>query len=193
MPAPPIATVREAFGENFFYMIYYQEPGVAEAELNPNVRAVLTRVMVSPDTPRHPPKITDPRASAGGLLDRLAVPRERPPWLSKEDLDHLVTEYERTGFRGGLNYYRNIDRSWELTPQLADARVQVPALFIGGEKDPVLLGRDVTSTEDPMHVVAPKLTAVHLLPGTGHWVHLERPAKVNGLLIAFLKGSVGKP
>lgn len=192
LPAPPIAMLRQMYGENFFYMIYFQEPGVAETELDPNVRALMTRVLVSPDTPRDPPIITDPKSSAGGVLGRYGVPHAQPKWLTQADLDYFVAQFERTGFRGGLNYYRNIDRSWELTPQFSTATVQAPTLFFAGDQDPVLAGRDRGTLETAMRQVAPQLTGIHYLPNTGHWVQQERPRETNTLLIEFLKSLVDK-
>jgi len=184
---PPLDRLRRSFGDNFFYMLYFQEPGVAEAELDPDPRAVLTRFLASPGAPRDAPAISDPKASAGGLLGRFGVPKQRPIWLTGEDLDYYVAEFTRTGFRGGLNYYRNLDRSWELTPQLKDATIEVPTMFIAGEKDLVIRGRDRESLESSMLQVAPRLT-LHLIPEAGHWIQQERADEVNGMILDFLGG-----
>ncbi|MEE9132945.1 MAG: alpha/beta hydrolase [Gemmatimonadota bacterium] len=184
---PPLPRLRRLYGENFFYMLYFQEPGVAEAELDADPRGLLSRFFTAPDTPREPPRITDPRANAGGLIGRLGAPRELPPWLSQEDLDYYVAEFTRSGFRGGLNYYRNLDRNWELTPQLEGARITVPTLFIAGERDPVIGGRDKAGLERPMRLVAPDLRGVKLIAGAGHWIQQERADEINGLLIQFLQ------
>lgn len=182
----PLARMRAAYGENFFYMLYFQEPGVAEAELDADPEGLLRRLLSSAGIPREAPTIVDPQASAGGLLGRIGLPRELPPWLTQQDLDYYVAEFERTGFRGGLNYYRNLDRSWELTPQLADATIPVPTLFIAGAQDIVLAGRGKDQIEPPMRAVAPELRGVHLLPGAGHWIQQERAEEVNALLVGFL-------
>jgi pimeloyl-ACP methyl ester carboxylesterase len=185
--AAPSSLLRERFGENFYYMLYFQSPGVAEAEFDPNPRAILERIYTSPDTPREPPEVTDPRASAGGWVRRLGRPKQLPPWLRAEDLDYYVQEFTRTGFRGGLNYYRNLDRNWGLTAQLADGQVHQPALFIGGEKDQVLAGRTAADLEALMRPIVPALRKVEVLPGAGHWVQQERADQVNDLLLQFLK------
>ncbi len=182
--------LRESYGENFFYMLYFQEPGVAEAELDPDPRALLERFLSSPGIPREPPTITDPKASAGGLLGRIGLPEERAPWLSAGDLDYYVAELTRTGFRGGLNYYRNLGRNWELTPRLKGAEIRIPTLFLAGERDVVLAGRTREQIEPPMRAVAPDLRGVHLLPGAGHWIQQERADEVNALMVGFLQGVV---
>ena len=186
-PEPFLERMRKKYGENFFYMLYFQQPGVAEAELEADPRALLTRLFTSPDTPREPPEITDPKAAAGGFIGRLGAPTELPPWLSEKDLDYYVSELTRTGFSGGLNYYRNIGRNRELTPQLADAQVAVPALFIAGDKDLVIGGLDRAALEELMRPVVPELRGLHLLSGAGHWIQQERAEEVNALLIDFLR------
>lgn len=184
---PPLQRLRRNFGDNFFYMLYFQEPGVAEAELDPDPRALLRRFYASPGAARDAPTITSQKASAGGLLGRIGVPHRIPEWLVEADLDYYVAEFTRTGFRGGLNYYRNLDRSWELTPQLEGATIDIPTLFIAGEKDIVIRGRDRTGLEASMSQVAPELT-VHLIPDAGHWIQQERAGEVNGLILDFLQG-----
>ena len=119
------------------------------------------------------------RSSSTGFRN----PAELPKWLTQHDLDFFVAEFERTGFRGGLNWYRNMDRNWELTPQLADAKVSQPALFITGDRDPVM---SFTSAE-AMTPYVPNLTSLSI-PGVGHWTQQEAPDSVNEALIAFLKG-----
>ena len=93
-------------------------------------------------------------------------------------------EFERTGFRGGLNRYRNMDRDWEELPQLAGAKIQQPSLFIAGERDPVIAFTSI----DAMKENVPNLRNVVMLPGCGHWTQQERPTEVNAALIEFLKG-----
>ena len=119
------------------------------------------------------------------LLDTYPVPGKLPPWLSENDLSTFVHEFQRTGFRGGLNWYRNMDRNWRFTPFLAGARLAQPTLFLAGEADPVLemYRKPVESLEQNV----PRLKGKHILPGAGHWVNQERPEEVNRLLLSFLK------
>lgn len=189
----PLASMRQRFGDNFYYMLYFQEldeqgRGVAEAEFDPAPRAILSRLYASPGTPRNPPAVTDPLRSAGGWIPRLGEPTELPPWLSAADLDYYVTQFEHTGFRGGINYYRNIGRNWELTPQLAGAKVKQPALFLAGERDVVIRGATQEQLEATIGPVAEDLRGVHVVPGVGHWIQQEAPEEVNRLLLDFLGG-----
>ena len=190
--SPPLPQLRQNFGENFFYMLYFQEPGVADAELGADPRGLLTRFLASPGAAREPARITDPKTSAGGLIGRIGAPLDLPSWLSREDLDYYVAQFTRTGFSGGLNYYRNLDRNWELTPQLEGAVIEVPTLFIAGEKDIVLRGRDAATLEGPMRLVAGDLRGIRLIPDAGHWIQQERADEVNAMLVDFLR-EVNKP
>ncbi len=185
-PADPMAAMRARTGDNFFYMVYHNEPGgVAEAEYDSDPRGFLSRIYQSPDSPREPPEVTDPRRSAGGWIPRLGAPEGLPDWLAPEDLDYYVSQFEKAGFRGGVNYYRNFTRSWELTADL-DQTVQVPALFIAGDKDMVIGGASETQLRGMMASTVPQLTDVVLIPGIGHWVQQEAPAETNEALLAFL-------
>ena len=169
-----------------FYQLYFQQPGLAEKELDGNPREFLSRVYASPSTPREPPVVTDPSASAGGWTVRLGKPTAPVPWLSQADLDYYVAEFQRAGFRGGLNYYRNFDRNWETTAQLADVQILVPALFLAGEKDLVIGGATKEQLAASMSKRVKDLRNVEIYPGTGHWVQQERADEVNKAVIAFL-------
>jgi pimeloyl-ACP methyl ester carboxylesterase len=115
----------------------------------------------------------------------VATSPKMPPWLTEQDLDFLEAEYQRSGFTGGLNYYRNMDRNWALTPFLDGARIMQPTLFIGGDRDPVIdFLRDEYAS---LSANIPNLRNNVLLPGVGHWTQQERPQEVNRLLIEFLK------
>jgi pimeloyl-ACP methyl ester carboxylesterase len=111
-------------------------------------------------------------------MDRL------PAWLTEADIDVYAGEFQRTGFRGGLNWYRNLDRTWELMAAWRGARVTVPALFIAGDRDPVIAR--TRAAMEAMSATVPGLTRTVLLPGCGHWTQQERPAAVNEALLAFL-------
>ena len=191
----PIEAMRQGFGDNFYYMLYFQEldeegNGIADAEFDADPANILRRLYAAPDTPRESPAITDPLRSAGGWADRIGMPTEFPPWFSQEDLDYYVSQFEEAGFRGGINYYRNIGRSWELTPELNGAQIAQPSLFIAGAEDGVIAGATKEQLEEGMGAVAKDLRGVHVLEGTGHWVQQERADEVNQLLLEFL-GSLG--
>ncbi|HVR28887.1 MAG TPA: alpha/beta hydrolase [Thermoanaerobaculia bacterium] len=181
-----VERLAQAQGDNFFYILYFQEPGVAEAELDDDPRGILSRLYTSPDTPREAPSITDPKRNAGGWIGRLGRPTELPGWLSAEDLDYYVAELTRAGFRGGINYYRNFHRNWESTPELAEAKVEQPVLFVAGEKDGVIRGADAARLDALMRPWAPRLDRVVVVPGVGHWVQQEAVEATNAALLEFL-------
>ena len=182
-PAPPTQLMKRLFQDRFFYMLYFQEPGLAEAELEADVRRSMRLMLydASGDAPRSGWQARRPKDA--NLLDEMRDPERLPPWLTEADIDYYTAEFERTGFRGGLNRYRNMDRDWEQSAHLAGATVQQPALFVAGERDGVLR---FTGT-DAMKASVPNLRNVVILPGCGHWTQQERPAEVNSALIEFLK------
>ena len=182
-PAPPTQLMKRLFQDRFFYMLYFQEPGLAEAELEADVRRSMRLMLydASGDAPRSGWQARRPKDAK--LLDEMRDPERLPPWLTEADIDYYTAEFERTGFRGGLNRYRNMDRDWEQSAHLAGATVQQPALFVAGERDGVLR---FTGT-DAMKASVPNLRNVVILPGCGHWTQQERPADVNSALIEFLK------
>jgi pimeloyl-ACP methyl ester carboxylesterase len=122
----------------------------------------------------------DPKDFLSAAIDE----SKRPAWISKEDLDFFEAEFKRTGFTGGLNYYRNMDRNWAMTPFLAGAKITQPALFIAGDKDPVI--EFLREPYDTLESNAPNLSKKVLIPGVGHWTQQESPDEVNRLLIEFL-------
>ncbi|MGD1241350.1 alpha/beta fold hydrolase [Mycobacterium seoulense] len=181
----PTQTWRKAFGENFFYILYFQEPGVADAELNADPARTMRRMMGGLRTSGDP--LTASRMVAPGpegFIDRLPEPDALPDWLSQEELDRYVAEFSRTGFTGGLNWYRNFDRNWETTPELADAKITVPALFIGGTADPVLT---FTRADRASQLITGPYRQV-MIDDAGHWLQQERPDEVNAALLDFLNG-----
>lgn len=183
----PIETMRERYKDDFYYITYFQEPGVAEAEFDANPRAILSRLYLSPDSPRETAEVTDPKRAAGGWTVRLGAAKGLPPWLTQQDLDYYVGEFTRSGFRGGINYYRNLHRNWETTPQLSGATIAQPVLFVAGAKDVVIRGASAEQLSKSMGAVAKDLRHVTLIPDAGHWVQQERPDETNAVLIRFLK------
>jgi pimeloyl-ACP methyl ester carboxylesterase len=175
----------KAFGENFFYILYFQEPGVAEAELDGDPARTMRRIMGSQPTPGDQGAAMRMLAPGpDGFIDRLPEPDGLPDWISQDELDHYITEFSRTGFTGGLNWYRNFDRNWETTPELAGAKISVPCLFIGGTADPVL---SFTRADRASEVVSGPYRQV-MIDGAGHWLQQERPDEVNATLLDFLNG-----
>ncbi|MBO0855236.1 MAG: alpha/beta hydrolase [Nocardia sp.] len=187
-PRPPKAPSHfwtRAAQRHFLHMAYFQEPGVADRELAGAPREFLARVYYALsgayhylDTWKNPPGI--------GYLEALPQAPELPwPWLSREEFDTLAAEFERTGFSGGLEWYRVLDRNWELSEGLPDT-VPVPVYFLYGENDPDMEG---FSGRDPLTVLrahVPDLRAVEMVGGAGHLVQLESTAAVNEFLLRGL-------
>jgi pimeloyl-ACP methyl ester carboxylesterase len=187
-PAPPLSMLRAAGMENF-YWIYFQEPGVAEAEFERDVDASLRKILfglssgVRDGDRRHPLDLPP----GMGLLDVLTAPDALPPWMSEEELSVFVAQFRRAGFRGGLNWYRNIDRNWELLAPWAGATIAQPALFIAGSRDPVIRGTIGERALTAMDTAVPGLKRKLILEGAGHWIQQERPAEVTAELLRFLR------
>ena len=123
------------------------------------------------------------------FLDAMTQPEKLPDWLREEDLEVYVAEFERTGFRGGLNWYRNFDRNWELLAPFADRRISVPALFVGGLRDAVVTGPELAGEGPAVKMLGSfcdDLRAKVLIEGAGHWNQQEAPEQTNAALLGFL-------
>jgi len=175
-----------------FYQLYFQAPGVAEAELQADVRSSIRTILTaaSGDMPLsgtqpgiHPIAMV-PRS--GGILTRWKDQHALPSWLSEADVEFYVTEFQRTGFRGGLNWYRNIDRNWELLAPFAGLKVDVPAMFVAGERDLIVNFPGARELLANMHTSVPQLRRSIMLPGCGHWTQQERASEVSTAMIEFL-------
>jgi pimeloyl-ACP methyl ester carboxylesterase len=183
-------TVMPRTDDAVWYQLYFQEPGVAEAEFDRNVRTSfrIGRINVSGDAPPRPQPFGMVPLQ-GGLFARVPpVPPPLPAWLTEADIDYYTGEFTRTGFRGGLNWYRNIDRNWELLAPFDGVPVGVPALYIAGDRDPVVKfsGMDRHIADLPNFV--PQLRSAVMLPGCGHITQEERVAEVNSAMIDFIQG-----
>jgi pimeloyl-ACP methyl ester carboxylesterase len=178
----------EQRGIRNFYMQYFQAPGVAEAELERDVEASLRRIYFSGsgDAPERATfGLMDP---AKGFLANTVDTETLPPWLSQEDLAYYAGQFKRTGFRGGLNWYRNVRRSWELLAPWRGCVIRQPSMFVAGSRDDVLKFPATRSQIERFSSTLPGLHGCHLLEGAGHWVQRERATAVNELLLGFLKG-----
>jgi pimeloyl-ACP methyl ester carboxylesterase len=185
---PPLDSMRAAMGDNFFYILYHNEAGgVAEAEYDSDPRGILSRLYASPDSPRAAAKIIDPKRSAGGWIDRLGEVTEQPDWLKVEDLDYFVNEFQRSGFRGGVNYYRNFNTNWEITQDL-DPVLRMPCAFVSGSQDVVIQGADEPTLRAMMTPVMEDLREITLIADKGHWIQQEAPEATNAAITQFLKG-----
>ncbi|MGL5167417.1 MAG: alpha/beta fold hydrolase [Afipia sp.] len=179
----PMETLAKSGVTNFYWQ-YFQKPGVAEAEFERDVDFTMRAVTFGVDTSLY-------LKDGFGFLGDPAIARHLPDWINAADHAHVVETYQRTGFRGGLNWYRNIDRNWELTAPWQGARIHQPSIFIAGAKDSVVTsilgGKRVTEMER----VLPNLKRKLIIEGAGHWIQQERPDEVNAALIEFLNGVRG--
>jgi pimeloyl-ACP methyl ester carboxylesterase len=183
-------TIDEVFTSRgrFFYQHYFQKEGVAEAEMEADVRGALRRFYyaISGDAPDGTWPLDKPVSAT--LLDRLPDPDPFPAWLTAADLDYFVGEFEASGFRGPINRYRNHDADFIYLQEFEGRRITQPALFIGGERDLVLSMMGRRDFVTAMRAQIPDLRGADVLPGCGHWTQQERPAEVNERLLAWLGG-----
>lgn len=196
IPMRPLAMMKAMAGERFFYILYFQEPGKAEAELDPRAREMMRGMLYTASgsiDPKHFGKMLNLPKTAG-FLDGLVQPEKLPDWLREEDLEVYAATFEKTGFRGGLNWYRNFDRNWELLAPFADRKVTVPALFVGGLRDAVVTGPELKEPGPGVQMLGTfcdDLRGKVLIEGAGHWNQQEAPEATNAALIEFLRGLDG--
>ena len=185
-PAPPLTMLRKA-GQLNHYWFQFQEPGVAEAQFERDPRASLRRMLysISGDAPRETRELT--LQPGKGWLANTLDPERLPAWLTEADLDHMAAEFSRSGFRGGLNWYRNIDRNWELTAPWAGASIHQPAMFLAGSLDPIITSGSGAAAVQALPVAVPGLRRTLTVDGAGHFIQQERPQIVNEALVEFLR------
>jgi pimeloyl-ACP methyl ester carboxylesterase len=185
-PRPPLETLRRNSKADYYYF-YFADPG-AEEEFSRDPRFTLARILYvgAGDTPREQRMslYVDRRQ---GFLGTSREPVPPLPWLSEADLDVFAAAYAQSGFRGGLNWYRNIDRNWELTAPFDRAKITQPALFVAGTRDAIITGSMGRYALDELTTVVPRLEDKVLIEGAGHWVQQERPAEVNAALVSFAR------
>jgi len=182
-PVQPMPAMRELFKGQFFYQLYFFEPGVAEAEFEADIRTALKKFLImgagGTDLSGLPQKGPD-----DDLLTGLPNPDTLPDWLSEQDLDFYVGEFSRSGMRGPLNYYRNHDLTWELTAD-APTEIRQPAMFVAGEQDGVIMMAAQALKDMPNYVKDLRIN--RLIPGIGHWTQQEAPDEVNAAMLEFLQ------
>jgi pimeloyl-ACP methyl ester carboxylesterase len=186
-PAPRIELFRKIYKDRFFYQLYFQEPGVAEAELEADVRSSLRKIYywASGEAMREGLRVDKPADAR--LLDGLPDPEPFPAWLTQADLDYYAGEFQRSGFRGPLNRYRTSELDFAQQAAVADRRIEQPAAFIGGSLDPVLRFVPGVDMIEAMRAQVTDLRLVRLIEQAGHWVQQERPTEVNDALATFLR------
>lgn len=178
----PLATLKDIYKGAFFYQMYFQEPGVAEAEFEKDVRSALRKFLYMGSGEADPSSMIAKDADSALLAD-LPDFKALPHWLTEADLQFYVDQFEQSGFRGPLNYYRNFDLTWELTADSPE-RIRQPAMFMAGERDGVLVFMAKALEQMPERVT--NLQVNKLLPSIGHWTQQEASAQVNATILDFL-------
>jgi pimeloyl-ACP methyl ester carboxylesterase len=179
----PLESLRERGVTNFYWQ-YFQTPGVAEAEFERDPALTIRKVLGR--------GVSDPAAmfiaEGKGFLGNIGQVEKLPDWLSEADIAHFADAFRQSGFRGGLNWYRNLDRNWDLTAPWQGAQIHQPSLFLAGSGDSVITGLIGSKRVTELEKVLPNLRQKLIIDGAGHWVQQERPDEVNAALIPFLKG-----
>jgi pimeloyl-ACP methyl ester carboxylesterase len=186
-PVSSLAAGRAAFGDGFYHN-YFQQPGLAEAEFERDCRTTLRKFLYGASgevPPSHRLALVIPEGR--GMLDQAIDPDVLPPWLTQTDINYYATTFEQTGFTGGLNWYRMIERNWELMAPWHGAAVGVPTLFLAGDRDTVATSSRGQQQLATMQRFVPNLKATVLLPGGGHWIQQERPTEVTTAMLQFLQ------
>jgi len=182
----PLTEYREMGEQHFLHIEYFREPPRADVELAAAPREFLRKVFWALsgaanyfDVFKHPP--------GTGYIEAMNEPPPLPwPWLSELELEFFVSEYSQSGFTGGLNWYRSMDIKWQQRKPWEGVQSDVPAWFIGSERDVDLEG---FHGEDPiglMRAIFPRLMDVQMIPSVGHMMPLEASAELNVILLDYL-------
>lgn len=181
---PAIDIMRQLYAGRFHYILHFQEAGVAEREMDADIGRTLRMMMHNTSAAVAKDFFLQEKPADASLFDGMQDPGKLPAWCDEQ----AFAEYERTfagrGFYGALNWYRNFERNWQRTEALADKKIEQPALFLLGDKDPVGTLEAYTLKQMPKHV---PLLEQHVLQDCGHWIQNEQAEQVNQLLLAFLQ------
>nr|WP_308129417.1 alpha/beta hydrolase [Actinoplanes polyasparticus] len=183
-PVDPLNTARAAYGDNF-YQLYFQQPGVAEREFETETAEMFRRMFYwySGDAP----EIQTLMCDENGMTGSLPMPDVLPAWLSEQDISVYADAFAERGFTGSLNWYRNITRNWELTSSWAGLMITRPAMFIGGDRDPVVNWYNPALLRQAMAAAVTNLTSYAMIADAGHWIQQERPAETSAALLEFAR------
>src|ERR1700686_353875 len=187
-PMPSVELFREVYKDRFFYQLYFQEPGVAEAELQADVRTSLRKIYYSSsgEAQKAGAKIENP--TGPGLLARLIDQNPLPVGVREAELVYFASQFRNSGFRGPLNRHRNSERDFEQLAAFDGKLITHPTAFMAGSLDPVLRMIPGVDMVELMRKQCIDLRYVRLMEDAGHWIQQERPAEVNATLLEFLRG-----
>jgi pimeloyl-ACP methyl ester carboxylesterase len=189
-PMKPTELFKMMFTDRFFYMLYFQEVGPAESELEADIRNTMHQFLWAASGAMYKPGPTDfselPPMQGSGFLDMFKdVPAHLPTWLMQDDLDHYVKQFTNSGFFGPVSWYRNLDANYEVLKDIPVERISMPTFFIGGDKDAVIAPR--LDTLDAVNGLTPNYKGSVIIPGAGHWTQQEMPDEFNAALMGFLQ------
>ncbi len=188
--APPwrtdLISALEKQGIRDFYIQYFQTPGVAEVEFERDVEASIRRIHYSASGDATGPASFGMLQPGAGYLGNTVDPEVLSDWMDAHDVAYYAGEFRRTGFRGGLNWYRCLRLNAGLLAPWYGAAIQQPSMFIAGARDAVLRFPASQSQIDRFPITLPGLRACHILDGAGHWIQRERAEQVSRLVLGFL-------
>ena len=184
-PAPPTELFKMVYEDNFFYMLYFQPVGPAEAELDADPYDAIIKIFWSGSAAGFAMP-TETRKMAGtGFLTNVATPPALPwPWLTAADVGHYGDQFSHSGFFGPLSYYRNLDANYELVKHIGLEQLTMPTFFIAGVQDPVLVMDP--SGPQRMQSSLPDFRGHVMIDNCGHWTQQEKPEQFNQALLGFL-------
>ena len=193
-PGPPTQLMKMLYGDRFFYILYFQQVGPAEAELEADVRSTMMRTLHGASgvgmAARDLSNLEPLPIEGTGFLTMMPEPPTLPflgpegPWLTEADVQVYTAQFVASGFFGPLSYYRNLDANFDVLMDIGADRLAMPSAFIGGELDPVLV-LDPSGIER-MSAALPDFRGSTLIPGAGHWTQQEAPEAFNSALLRFL-------
>ena len=174
-----------------YYRLFFQEPGKAEADLESDIERTMRGFLylISGDALQNGDlqEPFDGHFPIGETLtQQLVIPAELPQWISEDDLAFYVDQITNSGFRGGLNWYRNINRLPAITAPFLGSTIEQPSFYMGGSTD--LIAGNTPEAISTMEQTLSDLRHCEIIDGAGHWIQQERAAEVNAAVLAFLEG-----
>jgi pimeloyl-ACP methyl ester carboxylesterase len=186
-PAPPTEIFEAIFAGKFFYILYFQEVGRPESELEADPRTFLRTMLYSAggEGMATSPGLPDVPRQGTGFLDILApAPDQLPAWISEADVDVYADAFLTGGFFGPLSFYRNMDANWARSKDVPSSDLAMPIGFLTGSLDPV--NAMLPGAAEAMEAAFPDFRGATTVDGAGHWVQQERPDETNAALLGFL-------
>jgi pimeloyl-ACP methyl ester carboxylesterase len=180
-PISPSEWEKIKYPGKIFYQQIFRAPG-SEKIFEADVRSSIVRALYTASGEAPPEQKWQPVVDPSKMV--LPPAANKLSFVTDQDVEFFTAEFQRSGFVGGLNYYRNMDRNWTLTPFLAGAKLLQPTLFIAGDRDAVI--EFAKEAVDMFEQFVPDLKKKVILPGVGHWTQQESPAEVSRLMIEFI-------